>query len=202
MMSEVRFPLVLSAVLILVAGACSDEEGVGDTADDPAGSTVSVAVNPDAAPVDGAYFRFVEVGVGNDGYVTLENYSGVDHSLDAYFLCQGDACVDLPDVIVTTDQSVRVATVAGSGVDDVVMTDAEIGVLRPLDGELALYRSSDLSADTLVAYYQWGSDPHDITDDAIEASLWVEGAYGPTGEEAVRLWLDPGTGLWLWDAAE
>ena len=54
----------------------------------------------------------------------------------------------------------------------------------------------------MLIYLQWGSTPHQLTDLAIKAGLWVEHAWAPSGPSAIRIFVDPNTGLWLWDSSE
>jgi hypothetical protein len=51
----------------------------------------------------------------------------------------------------------------------------------------------------MLIYFQWGSTPHELTQLAIEAGLWVEGGYGPSSENATRLFKVAETGLWLFE---
>ncbi len=51
----------------------------------------------------------------------------------------------------------------------------------------------------LEAYLEWGSTPHEGTAAAVASGRWRDGSYAPAGENAARLFVDLGTGLWLWE---
>jgi hypothetical protein len=148
----------------------------------------------------GAYFSINEVGLGPDGFVALTNFTDVQASLAGLYLCQGTQCFELPDQMVAPGETVRVAVGDGSGLENVVAVHATLGELRPADGEIALYASPDIhNPEQMLVYLQWGSTPHEFTDAAIQAGLWVKGGYAPTSQNATRLFKVKETGLWLFD---
>jgi hypothetical protein len=51
----------------------------------------------------------------------------------------------------------------------------------------------------VLVYFQWRSTSLDLTHIAIDAGLWVEGRYGPSSQNATRLFKVKETGLWLLD---
>ena len=51
----------------------------------------------------------------------------------------------------------------------------------------------------MTVYFQLGSTPHALTQSAIESGLWVEGGYGPSSQNATRLFKVLETGLWLFE---
>jgi hypothetical protein len=83
-----------------------------------------------------------------------------------------------------------------------IVANAPVGPIRPEDGEIALYVDDPTDPVKIVAYMQWGSTPHERTNEAIAAGLWLEGFYAPSGENAVRLHRNLETGPWLWGALE
>jgi hypothetical protein len=129
--------------------------------------------------------------------VALTNFTDQPASLGGQFLCQGAKCFALPDVAVAPSATVRVAVGNGTGLDKVVATGATIGELRPADGEVALYASQNVKDPTaMLAYLEWGSTPHEDTQAAIDAGLWIKGSFAPTSDTATRLFRNEG-GLWL-----
>jgi hypothetical protein len=95
---------------------------------------------------------------------------------------------------------VRVALGNEAGLDGVVATGATIGELRPADGEVALYASQNVKdPKAMLAYLEWGATPHDDTQTAIDAGLWITGSFAPAADTATRLFRNEG-GLWLFDA--
>jgi hypothetical protein len=176
------------------------------SAPSPSPSQAPVA-SPDAsqapAPSSNAadvsrYFSIEEIGLGPHGYVTLLNYTSVSASLDTLYLCQASGCADLPDVVVGPGEIARIAVGDGAGLEKVAMMGAGLD-LPPLDGEIAVYASKDVrNSNDVRAYLEWGSTPHELTTVAIEAGLWLEGSYAPSGPNATRLWKTDGN-LWVWD---
>jgi hypothetical protein len=192
-----RVVTALSLLGLLVVAGCNS----GTPTPGPTGTTTTPVVSPDpsanASDVS-RYFSIIEVGLGSDGYVTLENYTEVAASLDAVYLCQADGCVDLPDIVVEPGQVARVAAGEGNGLENVVMRNADLD-LPPADGEVGVFRSEDVSdSQGIRSYLQWGSTPHEMTDTAVEAGLWLPTAYAPTGPNATRLWKTEAN-LWVWD---
>lgn len=148
----------------------------------------------------GSFFAINEVGLGPEGYVALTNFTDVPASLDGLHLCQGSQCFALPDATVPPGETVRIVVAEGAEHGGIVATHATLGELRPSDGEIALLASQDIDdPGAMLVYFQWGSTPHDLTQTAIDAGLWVEGSYGPTSENANRLFKAENSGLWLFD---
>jgi hypothetical protein len=194
-------PLLIVAAFVLGTVACSDADDDDDST--PASSASSQPERDDGAQrqPEGAtsYFSIEEVGVGANSYVTLENITSEPVALDGLQLCHIEACAELVDVVVAGGDVARIALGDGAGLDKVVMTDAALEPFDPVDGEIALYSSSDESADSMLNYVQWGSDPHQRTADALEAGLWVEGGFAPTSASATRLYREADSGLWLFE---
>ncbi len=148
----------------------------------------------------GSYLAINEVGLGENGFVALTNFTDQPADLKGLYLCQGSDCFSLPDVMVAAGETVRIATGDGIGIDGVVASQAPLGELRPSDGEIALLTSQNIDdPKAMLLYFQWGSTPHDLTQIAIDAGLWVKGGYGPSSATATRLFKVPETGLWLFD---
>lgn len=146
----------------------------------------------------GSFFAINEVGLGPDGFVALTNFTDVPARLAGLYLCQGSYCFELPDVAVDAGETVRIAVGDGAAHEGVVATRATLGELRPSDGEIAFLASPELdNPQAMLVYFQWGSTPHDLTLRAIDAGLWVEGGYGPSSQNATRLFKVEETGLWL-----
>jgi len=167
----------------------------------PAIPTVANAPNVTATPRSGSgtLFSIDEVGLGSEGYITLTNFTDQPAKLGGLFLCQGATCFELPRVEVAPGAAARIAKGNGTGLEAVVGNGAAIGELRPSDGEIALYASEELNdPKAILAYLEWGSSPHENTQTAIDAGLWIKGAYAPTSEKATRLYRTEG-GLWLFD---
>ena len=147
----------------------------------------------------GSLFAINEVGLGPGCYIALTNFTDQPASLGGLFLCQGAQCFALPDVAVAPKATARVALGNGAGLDGVVAKGATIGELRPSDGEIALYASQNVkNPKDMLVYLEWGSTPHDNTQTAIDAGLWIKGSYAPTAKDATRLFRKD-TGLWLFD---
>lgn len=184
-------------VFFIVAGACTGQS----SADAPSATPSSVAVAPARDSLQtGRFLAIREVGLGPDGYVALANYTDSRANLDGLFLCQGVQCVALPDVVVPAEETARVAVGDTADLEGIVVDGTGLGELRPSDGEVGLYASGDLdNPGAMLLYYQWGSTPHELTQTAIEAGLWVEGGYGPSSPNATRLFKVEETGLWLFE---
>jgi hypothetical protein len=188
------FPL---ALILVCTSACSgDSPGAGSTT-----TPALPQVSPEkVSSGTGAFFTINEVGLGPNGFVALTNFTDVAASLAGLYLCQGSACFELPDVVVDAGETVRIAVGDGVGHEGVVATHATLGELRPSEGEIALYASKELDdPQAMFVYFQWGSTPHDLTQTAIDAGLWVEGGYGPSSRNATRLFKVAETGLWLFE---
>ena len=190
-----RFALAACLACAVLAVACSPIAKTSPGASTPVASPIS---SSDASDVS-FYFLIDEVGLGPQGYITLRNFTDVAASLDAVFLCQATGCVDLPDVTVVPNETVRIAVGDGAGLENVVMTRASLD-LPPTDGEVAVYGSEDINDPAEMRYYvQWGSTPHELTDIAVEAELSGTSTYAPSGPTATRLWKNEG-GVWEWDS--
>lgn len=148
----------------------------------------------------GTLFAIQEVGLGPDGYVSLNNFAGQPANLEGLYLCQGAKCFELPNTEVAPSATVRVAVGNGAGLEGVVATDATIGELQPSGGEIALYASKKLSdPKAMLGYLEWGSTPHENTQVAIDAGLWVKGAFAPSSVNATRIYRNE-AGQWLVEA--
>jgi hypothetical protein len=190
-MKTTRFFFSLVFIL-LIATACRGEGGNATATPTRESAKVSSGT--------GTFFSINEIGLGSKGFVALTNFTDVSASLEGLYLCQGSDCFELPDVAVDPDETVRIAVGDGSGHEGVVATRATFGDLQPSDGEIALYASQELEdPKEMLVYFQWGSTPHELTQVAIEAGLWVEGGYGPSSENATRLYKVPESGLWLFE---
>jgi len=160
-------------------------------------ATPSVTATPRSG--SGTLFAIDEVGLGPDGHISLNNFTDQPASIGGLFLCQGSKCFELPNVEVAPGAIARIAVGSGTGLDGVVAKGATIGELRPSDGEIALYASKNLNdPKAILAYLEWGSTPHDNTQVAIDAGLWIKGSFAPSAENATRLFRTEG-GLWLFD---
>ena len=165
---------------------------------------MSTTTAPDQPAVisgaSGSFFSINEIGLGPDGYVALTNFTDVSVSTGGLILCQGSTCFELPDVVVGAGETVRIAVGDGTGHGWVVATRATLGELRPSDGEIALVVSQELDdPQAMLVYFQWGSNPHDLTQIAVDAGLWVEGGFGPSSQNATRLFRVEESGLWLFE---
>lgn len=148
----------------------------------------------------GSYYAINEVGLGENGFVALTNFTDQPADLMGLYLCQGFECFALPDVMVAAGETVRIATGDGAGIDGVVASHATLGELRPSDGEIALLTSKNIAdPKAMLLYFQWGSTPHELTQIAVDNGLWVQGGYGPSSNNATRLFKVPETGLWLFE---
>jgi hypothetical protein len=187
----------LLGFFLLIASACTG----GDlNAVATGGTTQPQAELAQVSSETGTFFAINEIGLGQNGYVALTNFTDVPASLAGLYLCQGVGCFELPDVVVGAGATVRIATGEGAGLEDVVATYATLGELRPSDGEIALATSAKPDdPQSLLLYFQWGSNPHELTQNAVKAGLWVKGGYGPSSQNATRLFKDAKTGLWLFD---
>jgi hypothetical protein len=191
------FYLLFLGLFLIMVSACA---GVNPT-DAPSASPASTGAAPArASSRTGTFFAINEVGLGPNGFVALTNFTDAPASLAGLHLCQGAECFELPDGVVNAGETVRIAVGDGSGVEGVVATRATLGELRPSDGEIALVASPELAdPQAMLVYFQWGSTPHDLTQLAIDAGLWVEGGYGPSSKNASRLFKVAESGLWLFE---
>ncbi|MCI0583757.1 MAG: hypothetical protein L0227_12870 [Chloroflexi bacterium] len=189
----------LALGLVVVAGCASTT-----TTPSPSGAITNPSLSPDPssdASDHSRYFSIVEIGLGPDGYVTLINYTGAAASLAEVYVCQANGCVDLPNTIIEPGQLARIAVGDGEGLASVVVRDADLD-LSPEDGEVAVFRSEDVTDSAGIrSYLQWGSTPHEMTDTAVEAGLWIATAYAPTAAHATRLWKTEAN-LWVWDPGQ
>lgn len=147
-----------------------------------------------------SYFAIQEVGVGDISYVSLTNFTDVSVTTAGLILVLDGENIELPDVAVEAGATGRIALGDGAGLENVIMTAEDLGPLRPAEGEIALYTADDFSDPAaMINYFEWGSTPHERTDVAIEAGLWLEGSYAPTSPTATRLYRVEETGLWLFE---
>lgn len=182
-------PPLLIIVMILIT-ACSP------TAKTPGVITTPGGVIPELV----SPFEIQEMGVGEKGWVALTNFTGQPGNLAGLYLCQGKACFALPDESVPAGETVRISNGSGASVDNVIAKNATFGELRSADGEIALTTTENpQQPEQILFYLQWGSTPHELTDLAIDAGLWLEGGYAPTSEIATRLFRVKETGLWLFE---
>jgi hypothetical protein len=190
-----RFTATLFAVVCTLALAgCSTTTPSGA----PSGVPSPGSFNPGDASDVGRYFKISEVGLGDDGWVTLVNYTDTPASLATLFLCQAGGCVDLPDYNVAAGAAARIAVGDGNGLADVAMTGADLDLPSP-DGEIALFSTDDIDdPNGMRAYLEWGTTPHELTDMAIANAIWLDGSYAPTSAVATRLFQND-SGLWLFD---
>jgi hypothetical protein len=199
----------LATLFVALFAAVQLVAACGSAGTSPSGGATPVA--SDAGPVVAAGPAYAqvgassllainEIGVGENAYVSLTNFTDSPVGLKGLSLCQGKTCVDLPsDIIVPAGDTVRVSWGDGAGLDGVVMKNATLGPLAPTDGEIALYASPNRDDPKAIqTYIEWGSDPHVLTPVAIEAGLWMSGSFAPTSPNATRLW-KADTGLWLFD---
>ena len=185
------------ALILVFLSACSGDNPRADLTSTPTLPHVSPGM---VSSRTGSFFAINEVSLGPNGFVALTNFTDTPASLAGLYLCQGSACFELPGVVVAGGETVRIAAGDGVGQDGVVATHATLGELRPSDGEIALYASKELdNPQAMLVYFQWGSTPHDLTQTAIDAGLWVEGGYGPSSRNATRLFKVAETGLWLFE---
>lgn len=203
---------LLFLVAILLLAACNgtnttedDEDATkaenGSTAEaESASSSLDSTVVASASEGMNSLFEINEIIPGPDGYVALKNFTDVPVTLAGQYICQGKDCFELPGEIVSPDETVKITVGNGDGLDGLVIADATMGKLQPADGEIALFASTNWdNPAALLTYLEWGSTPHDLTELAIEAGLWLEGTYAPAGSGATRLFRVEETGLWIWE---
>lgn len=195
------FLLLAFAFISLFTTACGEDTAEVETTLEDTGSVNTTTDTVQRQPQDGSsFFAIKEIGLGADGYVSLTNFTDITVTLAGLYLCQGSDCFELPDAEVPPGETVRVAAGAGSELEGVVATEATIGELRSPDGEIALYSSQAYDdPKAMLVYFQWGSTPHDFTQIAIDAGLWVEGGYGPSSQNATRVFRVEESGLWLFE---
>ncbi len=189
---------VIFLIILMVSGAaCGDQNTEEeDIESSPPSETTAVTSSQGM----GTFFSINEVGLGDNGYVALTNFTDVPASLQGLYLCQGSACFPLPDTTIDPGETVRIAAGDGDGYENVVAANATFGTLTPSNGEIALFESQEIdNPQNMRVYFQWGSTPHELTQVALDAGLWVEGGYGPSSENATRLYKVEETGLWLFE---
>ena len=154
-------------------------------------------------PLAGSFLAIYEIGLGPQGYVAITNFTNVPVSTAGQYLCQGSDCFALPDVIVEAGSRVKIAVGDGSGLENVIATQATIGELKPSDGEVALFNSDKYDDPAaLLDYLQWGSTPHEFTSLAVEAGLWIMTGYAPTTPNAIRLYVNEETNGWIFEESK
>jgi hypothetical protein len=201
-MKHNRFILTLLLVALALAACGGSDEDVEATATQDTASTGDTTTTTVQRQPLGAssFFAINEIGLGPNGYVALTNFTDVPVTTDGLYLCQGADCFALPDAVVAPGEAARVVVGDGTGLEGVVVTEADIGELRSPDGEIALYASPDFDEPgAMLVYLEWGSTPHKLTDVALAAGLWVEGSFAPTSEDATRLFRVEESGLWLFE---
>lgn len=181
------------ALAATIAAGC----GGSGTDAPPTGSAPPPAGTFPSASDQGRLFEIDEVGLGSDGWLSLRNYTSEPANLGGLFICQGDACVELPSAAVAPGEDARITSGDGSGLDRVVMDRAGLD-FSPADGEIALYSTADTGdASAIRAYLEWGSTPHPLSATAVRAGLWLEGSFAPTAADATRLFRS--NSLWVFD---
>lgn len=184
-------PRLLAVLVVSLAiVGCSN----ADESDTTGGTSTGAAHPPSSAPV----LRIVEVRFTPD-LVVLQNFSTVPAELGGRWLCDPPACAGLPSMVVEAGALLEIALGDGSADADIGLQGL-LGPLAPGNGELGLYSAPGPEGPAaLEAYLEWGSTPHEGTAAAVASGRWPEGSYAPAGENAARLFVDPGTGLWLWE---
>lgn len=187
-----RLTVIIAFALIVVAAACGGDDENNTTPGAGEGT-------PHSGPGVGFYFSIEEIVLGPNGYVTIKNFTDTDANIGALYICQPPMCFDLPDAVVKAGRVARIAVGDGGGVDDVVATHTGL-VLSPSDGEVALYGSKDLDDPAAIrTYLEWGKTPHEATEVAVTAAIWLHGSYAPTAASATRLYRTDAN-LWVFDA--
>jgi hypothetical protein len=195
---SVKTLITLLTLLLLLLSACSPSVPVSTPTPLPTVTSTPATVL-ESRSASGSLFAINEIGLGPNGYVSLTNFTDQPVSLGGLALCQGDTCFDLPGVNVPAGSTIRIALGDGVGLENVVVTKAALGGLQPENGEIGLYTGSGAAGPkAMLTYLQWGSTPHQNTEAAIQAGLWLEGAFAPTSAQAKRLYRTE-AGLWLFE---
>lgn len=196
-----RYLIIFICLLAIILSGCQSSIPTIQADQEEATSSTTAPDQPAViSGASGSFFSIDEIGLGSDGYVALTNFTDVSVSTGGLILCQGSTCFELPDVVVGAGETVRIAVGDGAGHEGVVATRATLGELRPFDGEIALVVSQELDdPKAMLVYFQWGSNPHDLTQIAVDAGLWVEGGFGPSSQNAIRLFRVEESGLWLFE---
>lgn len=188
-------------LVIMVSGCQSATPHEQNTQEEPA-----VSANPTekvmsvVSGTSGSFFAIHEIGLGQDGYISLTNFTNVPVSTAGLIMCQGTDCFNLPGVDVPAGETVLVTVGDGEDLESVIATGATIGELDPLDGEIAIFASQDYNdPDAILVYLQWGSTPHALTSIAVDSGLWIESSYAPTSTDATRLYRLEESGWWLFE---
>lgn len=194
-MRAVCLAILLGLALLIAAGCGGDDD---EEVDPPAVTTGAPPGAVTARDAVQTYLDIDRVGVGEDAWVSLGNFTDVPVQIGGLHLCQGSNCEELPERIVEPGENVYVVVSGDPALDGLAMIDdAGLGELRPSDGELSLFSRPDFDdPSALVLFLEWGSTPHEHTDLALEAGLWVEGAFAPSTDRATELFRQE-TGLWL-----
>jgi hypothetical protein len=183
--------IAVGSVSLALAGCSGNENGAAGSAATPAATadaTVTVEATPNLVDDDGRSFAISEVGFGDNGYVTLTNVTGVAASLAGLYVCVPPDCFALPDADVKAETKALVAMGDGAGLKNVVASDGGL-TLAAESGEVGLYASDDVSsAQDVRAYVEWGSTPHEGTQTAVDAGLWLEGSYVNSSADATRIY--------------
>ena len=205
-----RKPALLVLVIASVGvAACSDSDEEGDSPSQDSAESTTTRESSSSTP-DGvqrqpegqaSFFSIDEVIFGPDAHVVVRNITDIDVSIDRLHVCQGEECSAIPDEVVPADGVVILAIGSAPPREGVALEKVNLGALNPSDGEVAIYVSDPDDPTRIVNYLEWGSTPHPRAADAIERGIWLEGTYAPSGDDAVRLYRNPDSGLWLWETA-
>lgn len=175
--------LAPTLALLLILAACGDEPG-GTTTSSVNGDTTTAATDTTVSPTtttgdsaggDGV-FVLTALTFGEAGTVTITNIGSGPGSLGGHFLCQRPSYAPVPDTVLGPGESITLT----------LGEDIDLGTLRPADGEVGLYSSSNFaSADHILSYVEWGNAGHGRSSVAGEAAIW-EG-FVETGEETTSI---------------
>jgi hypothetical protein len=169
--------------LLLILAACG-ENSAGTTTSSANGDTTTAATDTtvgsatttaDSGGGDGV-FVLTAVTFGEAGTVTITNIGSGPGSLAGHFLCQRPSYASVPDTMLAPGESITLT----------LGEDIDLGTLRPADGEVGLYSSSNFaSADHILSYVEWGNAGHGRSSVAGEAGIWE--SFIETGEETTSI---------------